>query len=82
MKPTFYLVTVLLETGDDSISDLHHLYASYANAQLAFKCEVADCQSFFEGQTGQSLIDLQDCREWRNAKGHGFTVTIEPVQPK
>jgi hypothetical protein len=82
MNTTFYLVTVLLELCDTCITDEHHLYASYADAERAFNYEVAECQANFEGQTGQSLIDLQDCREWRNAKGHGFTVTIEPVQPK
>jgi hypothetical protein len=61
---------------------LHHLYASYADAQRAFDYEVAECQANFECQHGQSLIDLQGCREWRNNDGYGFTVTIEEIQPK
>jgi hypothetical protein len=82
MNTTFYLVTVLLELCDTCITDEHHLYASYADAQRAFNYEVAECQANFEGQQGQSLIDLQGCREWRNADGYGFTVTIEEIQPK
>ena len=82
MKPTFYLVTVLLETSDTCITDEHHLYTSYADAERAFNYEVAECQANFEGQSGQSLIDLQGCREWRNADGYGFTVINEEIQPK
>jgi hypothetical protein len=82
MNTTFYLVTVLLELCDTCITDEHHLYASYADAQRAFSYEVAECQANFEGQQGQSLIDLQGCREWRNNDGYGFTVTIEEIQPK
>jgi hypothetical protein len=40
MKPIFYLVTVLLETSDTCITDEHHLYASYDDAQRAFNYEV------------------------------------------
>jgi hypothetical protein len=82
MKPTFYLVTVLLEVCDTCITDEHHLYASFEDAERAFNYEVAACQENFEGQDGVSLIDLRGCREWRNADGYGFTVTIEEVQPK
>jgi hypothetical protein len=52
MKPTFYLVTVLLETSDTCITDEHHLYTSYADAERAFNYEVAECQANFEGQSG------------------------------
>jgi hypothetical protein len=82
MKPTFYLVTVLLELCDTCITDAHQLYTSYADAQRAFNYEVAECRANFEDQIGESLIDLQGCREWRNADGYGFTVTIEEIQPK
>jgi hypothetical protein len=82
MKPTFYLVSVLLIANDESLTDEHQLFASYADAQRAFDYEVAECQANFEGQSGQSLIDLQSCRKWCNADGYGFTVTIEEVQPK
>jgi hypothetical protein len=82
MKPIFYLVTVLLEVSDECITDEHYLYSSYADAERAFDYEVAECQANFEGQLGESLIDLQGCREWRNADGYGFTVTIEEIQPK
>jgi hypothetical protein len=82
MKPIFYLVTVLLEVSDECITDEHYLYSSYADAERAFDYEVRECQANFEGQLGESLIDLQGCREWRNADGYGFTVTIEEIQPK
>jgi hypothetical protein len=82
MITPFYLVTVLLELCDTCITDEHYLYASYADAQRAFDYEVAECQANFEGQHGESLVNLQGCREWRNADGYGFTVTIEEIQPK
>jgi hypothetical protein len=60
MKPKFYLVTVLLETSDTCISDEHHLYTSYADAERAFNYEVAECQANFEGQSGRHLSTFRD----------------------
>ena len=33
----------------------------------------------FDGQEGETLVDVETCREWRNEDGYGYTVGIEEL---
>ena len=35
----------------------------------------------FDGQEGETLVDVETCREWRNEDGYGYTVGIEELTP-
>ncbi len=75
-----YLLTTLIEYSD-SVSDGHSLYSTLAKAKEAMAQEIAECQENFSGH-GELIIDLPRCKEWRNADGLGYTVTIEEVVPQ
>ncbi len=77
MKPTYYLVTTLIESTD-CISDSHKLYSTLEAAQKAMAQEVHDAQENFWNE-GERIIDLPSCIEWRNDDGYGYTVGIEEL---
>lgn len=81
MKPTFFLLATLIEMGE-CVSDNHTLFESKEKALETFDTEIKECAENFEGQSGEYLIDLPTCKEWRNEDGYGFTVSLEEVTPQ
>lgn len=81
MKPTFFLLTTLIEMSE-CVSDNHTLYDSEEKALAQFQTEIEECSENFIGQSGEYLIELPTCKEWRNEDGYGFTVSIEEVTPQ
>ena len=81
MKQTFFLLATLIEMGD-SVSDSHTLFENKDTALETFNTEIEECAENFEGQSGEFLIDLPTCKEWRNEDGYGFTVSLEEVIPQ
>ena len=77
MKPTYFLVTTLIES-DDCVSDSHQLYSSLEAAQKAMEHELLEAQENFSDH-GERIIDLPSCVEWRNEDGYGYTVGIEEL---
>ena len=81
MNKKFYLVTVLIECSADCISDGHALYADYEKAKEAMAIEIEGAAENFEGREGETLVDVETCREWRTEDGYGYTVGIEELMP-
>ncbi len=78
MEKKFFLLCVLVEDGN-SVSDKHKLYRSEEKATGAFTREIKSCHEEFG--SGEVLIDLKYCYEFRSPEGQGFTVSIEEMEP-
>lgn len=81
MNKKFYLVTVLIECSAECITDAHALYADYEKAKGAMAVEIESAAENFDGRKGETLVDVETCREWRNEDGYGYTVGIEELTP-
>ena len=80
MKQTFYLIATLIEMSDE-VSDFHALFENKEAALETFQKEISECAENFKGQIGEHLIDLPNCKEWRNEDGYGYTVSLEVITP-
>lgn len=81
MKKKFYLVTTLIEYSAESITDAHALYEDYERAKEAMAVEIENAAENFGDQEGDTIVDVETCREWRNDDGYGYTVGIEELTP-
>lgn len=81
MKQTFYLVTSLIEMSE-CVVDRHTLCSTIKKAEKAFNEEIKASRENFFGRSGEFLIDIWGCQEWRTEDGFGYTVTIEEIEPK
>lgn len=81
MQKTFYLVATLIEMSE-SVSDSHTLCTTIEKAEKAFNEEIKTCRENFFGRSGEFLIDIWGCQEWRTEDGYGYTVSIEEIEPK
>ena len=81
MQKTFYLVATLIEMSE-SVSDSHTLCTTIEKAEKAFNEEIKTCRENFFGISGEFLIDIWGCQEWRTEDGYGYTVSIEEIEPK
>ena len=81
MNKKFYLVTTLIEYSADSITDAHALYEDYGKAKEAMAVAIEEASENFDGQEGETLVDVETCREWRNDDGYGYTVGVEELTP-
>lgn len=81
MQKTFYLVTTLIEMCE-CVSDSHTLCSTIEKAEKAFKEEIKTSRENFFGRSGEFIIDMWGCQEWRTEDGYGYTVSIEEVEPK
>lgn len=81
MNKKFYLVTTLIEYSAESITDSHSLHADYEKAKAAMAVEIEEASENFDGQEGETIIDVETCREWRTEDGYGYTVGIEELTP-
>lgn len=79
MNKKFYLVTTLIECSAECITDAHALYGNYEKAKEAMAVEIEEAAENFDGQEGETLVDVETCREWRNEDGYGYTVGIEEL---
>lgn len=79
MKQKFYLLTVLLEYSDESITDLHFLYSDYNKAKEAMTVQIEEANENFNDNDMSCLIDVPTCQEWRSDDGYGFTIGIEEI---
>ncbi len=81
MNKKFYLVTVLIECSAECIVDAHALYVDYEKAKGAMAVEIESAAENFDGRKGETLVDVETCREWRTEDGYGYTVGIEELTP-
>lgn len=81
MNKKFYLVTTLIEYSAESITDAHALYEDYEKAKEAMAVAIEEASENFDGQEGETLVDVETCREWRNDDGYGYTVGVEELTP-
>lgn len=79
MNKKFYLVTVLIEYSAESITDAHALHVDYEKAKGTMAVAIEEAAENFDGQEGETLVDVETCREWRNEDGYGYTVGIEEL---
>ena len=78
MSTKFYLLCVLIE-DNNSVSDNHKLYRNEEKARNAFTRKIKSCHEKYD--SGEVLIDLKNCYEFRNPGGYGFIVSIEEMKP-
>lgn len=81
MNKKFYLVTTLIECSAECITDTHALYGNYEKAKEAMAVEIEEAEENFDGLEGETIVDVETCREWRTEDGYGYTVGIEELNP-
>lgn len=81
MNKKFYLLTTLIEYSAESITDAHALYEDYEKAKEAMAVAIEEASENFDGQEGDTLVDVECCMEWRNYDGYGYTVGVEELTP-
>lgn len=81
MNKKLYLVTTLIECSAECITDTHALYGNYEKAKEAMAVEIEEAAENFDGREGETLVDVETCREWRTEDGYGYTVGIEELTP-
>ena len=81
MNKKFYLVTVLIEYSAESITDAHALHVDYEKAKGAMAVAIEEAAENFDGQEGETLVDVETCRGGRKKDGYGTTLRIEELTP-
>ena len=74
-----YLVTVLIEESAECLTDTHIPCADFNKAKQAMSVQIEDARKRFDDQSGEFLVDVETCQEWRNEDGFGYTIGIEEL---
>ncbi|MCM1221988.1 MAG: hypothetical protein NC548_46700, partial [Lachnospiraceae bacterium] len=77
MKQKVYLVYVLIEYSAESITDAHYVYSSLEKAREKMQFEIDEARENFNIEGGSFGIDTDNCQDWSNDCGQGYTVGVE-----
>lgn len=80
MKQKVYLVYVLIQYSEESVTDAHYVFSSLEKASSAMVKEIEEAQENFNIEDGCFNIDTDRCQEWANDFGQGYTIGIEEIE--